>query len=337
MDLTLKDKRLYVEVSDYGVVYVVAESVRDGIEVEAIEEAAWVQPQAVDALFAQLKPYKKGNYVHAVCASYPESRFIHRYSFSNVAKARNASFIEQVLMNDFQISFNRHKVALVDPRTGLETQDISALPKEVLFCGAKIDAIQKAQESLLRNKVYPTFMNIGTLSSLGILMDYIQFRKQTRPTALIEVGPRETYLLVFQGEVLEFSRKLNIGLESIYPPIQKQLGMETADEVRQLLFSNTFDFSEMGADLLRGILKEMESATGFYEAQTGQSIDQTYFSLLPDSLSWIGEVIAARMGLSVLLPQYVPWLKSKGIQFKSTVSLNRLKPRWLTVLGLIET
>jgi len=117
--------------------------------------------------------------------------------------------------------------------------------------------------------------------------------------------------------------------------VQKELGLKDEDSARKLFFSNTFDFSGMGASLCKRLLKELHSSMGFYEVQTGQSIGQLMCTVLPTKLTWLEAVIASQIGVAVLKPDYIPWLTSRKITLADSISASTLDARKLALFGLM--
>lgn len=119
------------------------------------------------------------------------------------------------------------------------------------------------------------------------------------------------------------------------PVVQKELGLKDEESAKKLFFSNTFDFSGMGASLCKRLLKELQSSMGFYEVQTGQSIGQLVCTVLPSKLEWLEAVIASQIGVGVLQPNYGPWLASRQVVFADTVPVTQLDARKFAFLGLL--
>jgi hypothetical protein len=119
------------------------------------------------------------------------------------------------------------------------------------------------------------------------------------------------------------------------PVVQKKLGLKDEESARKLFYSNTFDFTSMGAELVQRLLKELQSSIGFFEVQTGQSIGHLVCTMLPDKLSWIETSIAGALGLSPIRLDLRPWLQASQITFSDNAAQTNLDARWLGLLSLM--
>ncbi|WP_309385532.1 hypothetical protein [Cerasicoccus frondis] len=131
------------------------------------------------------------------------------------------------------------------------------------------------------------------------------------------------------------ARPVPYGLRSMYPIVQKELGLKDEESAQKLFGSSTFDFAEMGQVLLKKLMKELQASTGFYEVQTGQTIGNIFLGLAPDNLSWIGTTLSKSLGVHVLKPDYESWLEHQGIKVASGVDLGSLGPRWFGLFSLM--
>ncbi len=121
-------------------------------------------------------------------------------------------------------------------------------------------------------------------------------------------------------------RPINFGFNAVLPIIQNELGLKDEDSARDLFFSNTFDFREIGPKLLSKILKELNASTGFYEVQTGQTIPHMYMTSLPENQNWIPDVIAKEMDIKLLDIDWQGWADSIGVSFGDTCSSADMGP-----------
>jgi len=119
------------------------------------------------------------------------------------------------------------------------------------------------------------------------------------------------------------------------PIVQKELGLKDEESARKLFYSNAFDFTGMGATLLKKLLKELQSSIGFYEVQTGQSIGQVICTLLPPKLGWLQTVVAAQLGVPVLDVDIAKWLPARGISMAPGVATGELSNNGLGLFSLM--
>jgi hypothetical protein len=74
---------------------------------------------------------------------------------------------------------------------------------------------------------------------------------------------------------------------------------------------------------------------GFYEVQTGQSIGQVVCTVLPSKLAWIEGVIGSQIGVSVLQPDLIAWLKSRQVSIVDASVSSAFDARKFALCGLM--
>jgi Tfp pilus assembly PilM family ATPase len=173
------------------------------------------------------------------------------------------------------------------------------------------------------------------MAALGAIIDYLKFTDSTKPTLVLELGSDQTQSYIVSARGIEATRPIAVGLDAMVPVVQKELGLKDEESARKLFFSNTFDFTGMGASLCKRLLKELQSSMGFYEVQTGQSISQLICPVLSPKLAWLEAVIASQLGVAVLQPEVGPWLSARQITLGEAVSAASLDARKLALLGLV--
>ena len=183
--------------------------------------------------------------------------------------------------------------------------------------------------------VFPERLELGTFATLGALVDYQTFAQLKAPTLVLEMDDDNTQSFIVSTGGLDVSRAIPQGLDAMVPVVQKELNLKDEGSARKLFFSNTFDFTNMGGLLVKKLVKELQSLIGFYEVQTGQSIGQVLCTHLPPKLAWLGGAVAKELGVGVLQPDLVSWLKSREITFAASAAPATVDPRWLGLFGLM--
>ena len=183
--------------------------------------------------------------------------------------------------------------------------------------------------------IYPERVELSTLALLGGLISYSEIKERIAPTLFLEISSDSAQVLIYQGNHLDVARPIPYGLNSMYPIIQRELGLKDESSARKLFSSNTFDFTEMGGLLLKKLLKELQASTGFYEVQTGQTIGEIFLSALPDNLSWIGSTLSRILGVDVLVPEYSDWFSAHSIEWQDQADLLSLGSRWFGLFSLM--
>lgn len=308
------------------------------LTIEAIFEVASGDPTALKQAqlsITQKSAKKASAFMNAFCGVSSDKGFIRRASL-DLKRMAEPAYLNEVISSQFRIDPDQHQIAVLNPFNGGDFDAAKAGgEKEVCFCGLPTEELTSIQAGLLKSGVFPESIELSSVASLGALVDYLRFTESAKPTIVLEIGADSTQSFIVSSRGLEASRPIGVGLEAMVPVVQKELGLKDEESARKLFFSNTFDFTGMGPSLCKRLLKELQSSMGFYEVQTGQSIGHLICTVLPPKLAWLDAVIASQIGVSVLRPDFGPWLAARKITLGTTLSLEQLDSRKLALLGLI--
>lgn len=303
--------------------------------VEQWSEFPSAETAAIDAAIAERRPQKKSGYIFAKCGVSPEHRFVRRATL-DVKRLKEADYLSEVATSQFRLEVDNNAIAVVSAADGTGFDPAKPTPvKDVVFCGMPVTVAKQTQESLVARGVFPESIELSTLVSLGALVDYLKFTGSTKPTLVLEMGAQSTQSYIVSAKGIDATRPIAVGLEAMVPVVQKELGLKDEESARKLFFSNTFDFTGMGAALCKKLMKELQSSMGFYEVQTGQSIAQLVCTVLPEKLLWLESVVAAQLGVAVLQPEVKPWLDARKITFVNGADLERIDARRMAAVGLM--
>ncbi len=337
--LLRKAKGLFIEVGEFCVLVAKTSGLNAPLTVESLEILpAENRGKELAAVVEGMTGKRGAQFVPAKVGVYPGSRFLRRHSIESAAKAKEAGYLQGVMAQQLKLDPAHNIAAVLNATDGSEfslSRPI-AQQKELIFAGAKKSELAEQQLALTEASVYPETLELGTLSTLAGLFDYIAWKGIDEPVLVLEMGMTGANVYIISRNLLELSRSMSNGLESAIPQIQEQLGLKDAESARKLFFSNTFDFTEMGGSLLRRLLKELQAAIGFFEVQTGMTIGHLHMNLLPEKLSWIPPVMAKNLGVKNLEFDYAGWLPSINITVDETLlaSLER-DSTWFGLFSLM--
>ena len=224
---------------------------------------------------------------------------------------------------------------MLDPKNGSDLDIENTKSKRVLFCGAPAASFSKEQDRLLEAGIYPERLELSSVTTIGGVSDYTRFNQVKSPVLYLEVTSDSANISVLNSGQVDVARTISFGFDSIYPLLQRELGLKDEESARKLFYSNTFDFAEMGPKLLRRLIKELQATSGFYEVQTGQTIGYVFLSVLPKNLSWMTRAIAEALGLEILTPSLGGWLESLQIKLEDGVEVSNLGNRWMGLFSLM--
>lgn len=285
--------------------------------------------------FEGIVDFRGASYYVSRCGIYPEGRFVRFYEAESVNKAKDQSFLVDILKNEFNVDSDANNVAILDARDGSDFDLEKGSTRRLVFCGAPSEALESEQDLLLEYGIYPERLELSSVSTIGGVSDYARFNEITSPILCFELTSKSANIFIINRGQVEVARPVPFGLDSIYPLLQRELGLKDEDSARKLFFSNTFDFSEMGPKLLRRMTKELQATTGFYEVQTGQTIGHVFLGVLPKNLNWVAKTVSDSLGLEILRPSIEGWLESLKVKLGEGVEVLNLSPRWMGLFSLM--
>lgn len=323
--------------TEYSVLLARVSRLSSPVQLEALEEielSGKDEAEIRDAIL-DVAQAEKGAVVFSHCAVHPAGRFIRRASLDNAAKSKEPGFLSEYLRQQYNVDPQTHMVAVLNAADGSEFDPGKGPAKEFVFCGAPTAHIRDTQERLVAMSLYPKRMEIGTLGTFGAVADYCERFGTRGPVLSLELESECATIMISNGKQLDVARPISYGLNSMYPLIQKELGLKDQASARKLFTSNTFDFTEMGPSLLAKFQQELQASTGFYEVQTGQTISHLFLPMLPDNFAWIGTTLSQTLGVEQLKINFPEWLAQHGVGHDPGVECTSLPPRWFGLLGLL--
>jgi Tfp pilus assembly PilM family ATPase len=330
-----KTKGYFVEMNESTIMLARTTSATAPMELEELRECPVSDEAAVAELIKQIQPRKApSGYLHAVVGVYPPRRIVRKHTLE-LKKMKEAGYMPDLFTQQLRIEPDKFTLAMINAGDGADYDLAKASQKEVLFCGAPNDDINAAQDTLLNLGIFPESLELGSVATLGALVDCLAFEKSRTPTLVLDVGNDTTHSFIVSAAGVEASRPIPQGLEAMVPVVQKELGLKDEESARKLFRSNTFDFTGMGPLLIKRLLKELQSSIGFYEVQTGQSVGQVICIQLSPKLSWLEGALASSLGIATLKFDPLPWLRSRRVVVPDALSKTAGDPRWFGLMSLM--
>lgn len=336
--LSSKNKGIFVEFNPFSTLVAVTSGLTAPLTVETLKDLpAGMEPEKLKGIITEILDLKGRNLAHGHIGVYPTNRFIRRSSLDANAKFKEPNFFVDLLNTQFRIDAEKNSIAIILATDGSAFDATKPLSnqKEIVIAGSLTEDFRTLQQDIISCNLYPVSLQLGTLSLTAGLMSYCKWMQFRLPTLMLEIGPESSNLIVFGDNQMDVARPIPYGLNAMFPLIQQELGLKDEESAKKLFYSNTFDFTEMGPSLLRKMLKELQSSTGYYEVQTGQTIGQIFISLLPKNLGWIQQVLSKSLGVKVLTVDYASWLKTQQIAAHPSVNLELLDNRWFGLFSLM--
>jgi hypothetical protein len=330
-----KNKGFFVELNDHAVMVARTSAPVAPFAIEEMRECPVKDRAALDALLTQLQPKKSpSGYVHASVAVYPERRLVRRHTLE-LKRIREPGYIAEICSQQFRVEHDKYSLVLLNANDGMEFDPTKIGQKDVVFCGLPTEDASATQTALLESRIYPERLELGSVATLGGVVNCLAQNKSKTPALVLEIGAETTHSFIVTANGVEASRPIPQGLDAMVPIVQKELGLKDEESARKLFYSNTFDFTGMGPLLIKKLLKELQSSIGFYEVQTGQSVGQVLTTQLSPKLQWLDHAIAVGLGISTLKLDPLPWLQAGQVTVPDTLAKNAQDIRWLGILALM--
>jgi hypothetical protein len=316
--LSAKSKGIFAEVNRFRVAVAVTSSSKPPYVVEKVSEiSADKSPEEIRKFISDFAGGKNQRYVFGNVAVYPDSRRFYRHSVDAPAKLKESGYLEEVIRSQAGMDLASSSVVVLNAGDGLPFDPTRSLAaqRELLVVGAGTGELRQLQDRILSYGIYPERMEIGSLPLVGTVIGHAKTGQIKRPILILEIEPKATTLYVVTSEHVDLCRTIPAGFDSMLPVISSELGVKDEKSARSMIYSNTFDFAELGQKLLTKLLKEIRSTTGFYEVQTGQSIGSVMLNLLPPSLDWVRPTISKSLGVETLKLDIPKMVAPYGVTF----------------------
>jgi hypothetical protein len=336
--LSGKTKGLFVEKSRFRTKVVLTSSMQPPYVVEQLVEfPADAAPEKLREELVKLSGLKNPKYVQGVASVYPQGRYFQRHSVETPIKLKEPGYFEEVVKGLSGVDMAADALTFINAcdGTAFDPERPLVAQKELIVCGAPLVRLKEAQDALLAGGLFPTRMELGSVSCMGAVSSLARLAGMKKPVLLLEIGQAMTHAFIVGAERVDLCRSIPHGLDSMLPVIASELGVKDEQSARNILYSNTFDLAEMGPVLLARLLREIKATTGFYEVQTGQSIGALVAHLLPASSGWVRQCVAKALGVEPLRVDLRAWLQSANVQLAPGVALDASDQCWIGPLGLL--
>ena len=311
--LKKKSKSLFAEVSHYAIRMARTDRTAAPIRVESLASIPIQTTAETRRAVESFAGETRGSYCQARCAVYPRDRFLHRYYAENAARSKADDFAKKTLQSELKRNPADTAFRLIHPPTGKPYDPQEALSREIFFVGAGRDCLLEEQKRLIELGIYPTRLEIASIALFAGAKRAIVEEDMDASALLLEFSEKATYGYVVNLNGLALSHMIDFGIGSIAARIQKELGLHDTLSARKVMLSKTFDFQDMASKLLEELITRVRASTGQFEVQTGRSVRYLLFPGLPESLDWIGTVLAAELGMERWNPTLGEWLDRAGI------------------------
>lgn len=276
---------------------------------------------------------KANGYLSGSCATYPEGRFFKKVKI-DCPKGKEAETLIEALRTEVNVDPNVVSAATLFADTGAEAEPSKLNKKEAILCGAPKEQLTALQDSLLERGIFPNSLEIGSIGIIGALKDISGWGDSSGPILYLEIEEDFSTLMIIGSNGVEMSRAIDSGSNEIAEAVKNELSLKDIESAEKLLASQDFDFGPMATQILRRLLRELQSSIGFYEVQTGQSISKILCQSGKGSAKWLLGSLSELLNLESLSFDLDAWLTERGVELAGEEVKNTVDVSWLGLLAM---
>src|ERR1043165_4628411 len=171
MFFSQKTKGFFVDLNDHAMTFARTSSPTVPFTVEELRECPLNDPAALEAVISQVQPKKSpSGYLHATVGIYPSKRLVRRHTLE-LKRVKEPGYFAEVCSQQFRIEQDKYSIALLNANDGGDFDAVKAAQKDVIFCGLPAEDAVATQNTLLEQKIYPERLELGTVATLGGVVD----------------------------------------------------------------------------------------------------------------------------------------------------------------------
>ncbi|BET66380.1 hypothetical protein ASA1KI_12980 [Opitutales bacterium ASA1] len=329
-----KSKTLFVDMAGPSAYAARTSGLKAPFLVEAVEEIRLDEgTELVDAL-RRLAGVKGNMPVQAAFSLYPAQRVV-AVTTVDPKRFSEENYLSELVRESVKVDASKYSLHLVSPSDGSDVAQAKGPAREALVCGAPTEQLIGLQDDLVEKGCFPLRLEIGTVASLGGLIDYLRATDTKTPTLMLEIGRETTAVFIVGSNGVEISRMVQFGIEAMIPQVQKELALKDEEAARKLFYSNSFDFTGLGAQLTKRLVRELQASIGFYEVQTGLSVNQLCCTLIPSKVAWLEKTLADVLGMRSFAADYETWMTKQEIELAADVRSTVRGNAWMGLFSLM--
>jgi hypothetical protein len=248
----------------------------------------------------------------AYCAFHPAQRVLSRQTI-NTRRIEEPSYLARRIVEQKDLtSFDDWHVTALGSIEG-EPLATTMPARSALLLGLPKSAVRETQNHLCKLGLLPRRLELGSVSLLGAVSQYVREKTAPHGTVVCEIGRSETRVYFIGKDGVHTPAALPCGIDSIEETVMKELRLDAA-AARAKLAAAPDDLRGQGRRLVRPLMRHLKPAVDCFEMQTGQRIGAMFCAHLPASLGWIEEALCAAIDLELMTPDLAWWMPRVGLQ-----------------------
>ncbi|MDD4348021.1 MAG: hypothetical protein PHF70_02850 [Opitutales bacterium] len=278
---------------------------------------------------------KKGFLTGIVGVSHP-SFLLHGATIPSPQKAKDPQYIPNVIKGEMKVLDDNFYYHALGGATGLPYDPTKDPETEYIIAGIPNSKLAAIQDEIVINGFVPKRMECVTLSLIPLVRNALKnVGGEKSLVVILEIFGNSSLATMMTPDGDYAFRVIQGGDRTMCQAIKEENNLKDEDAARKLLYSETFDLSDMGPTLIRPLLRELSSISGYYEVTKGQSVGYIYVPTLPPSQNWIVELLAQSMGVEILRIDPI-WAASEcGVKLGASVKLDPHDARLAAMIALM--
>lgn len=203
-------------------------------------------------------------------------------------------------------------IGIVDAIRGTSLTAVNG-PCTALIVAMPRSEVRHHQERMLELGIRPRHMEFTPLCSLGAIKRHFTAELADAAMAVCEFGPRDTVIYFVDRKGVHPQDPLPFGLQTLLESAQKDLGLETLEEVHAALDAPDDALIRRAPRLLRIYASHLRLTLDYYEHQTGRVVGSMFPLNLPTTRQWLGPALAQAVDLVVPHLDVVDWAQQHGL------------------------
>ena len=182
-----KSKGFCVEIGEYATLVAKLSQPDAPFVVEELKEFPSTDIGAINDWVKTSDGKGSTGYAHATCGIYPAKRLIRRHTL-DLKKVKEPAYFSEIYTQQFRVESEKYTIKALNPGDGGDYDMVKASQKEALFCGLPSEEIVNVQDKLLEQGIYPERLELGTVATLGGMVNYLKFKQSKSPLLVLEIG-----------------------------------------------------------------------------------------------------------------------------------------------------
>jgi len=268
-------------------------------------------------------------------AVHPKSTYLLLHSLDTAELKKTPDSLFQIVRNNLHLDDVAYESHIIHPSSGLP-YSTSSSSREWLFAGAKTGALRDAIGLSQRLGMTCERLELACISLIGGLISCMKIEQTAGILVTIFIGMDFCWALVQNQERLLAVRSLPIYLRQLIGAYQQAYAIDNEQQARTEMIEALQSDDPKIQILTEKLQREVEAFAGFFELQSGQTLNHIHIIGSIGALGYLTPHLARAVGMEAFQPQLSRWLESQGASWSAKIDLNTLSPSWIIPLHLVS-